>query len=262
MKRTNSFSLYAFIIALLVHLIIILILILLDQFKPIPPIQPKEERFKLSLDEYPNNQTPSVQKIFSTPTPQQKQSNRMLQTQPKPQIQVPVPLEPSFKPSPQIVEQKPTITLPIAPPAEKAPTQKSSGLYSILSKPDGSAETLKSAPKTNSNIQQLYGDKFDELSAGEREYLKQNLNEISNIAQKTLNRVGAAKIPNNYHTQSFNYYEFYLYPDGSISDIKFLLNGEMSILDDTSRITIEVSAHKFPRPKEKTLIRFKTRYSI
>jgi hypothetical protein len=58
MKRTQSFSLYALLIAVLIHFIIVLLLVLLDQFKPVPPpeqpSEPKEERFKLSMKERPN----------------------------------------------------------------------------------------------------------------------------------------------------------------------------------------------------------------
>lgn len=253
MKRTQSFSFYALLIALLVHLIIILFIMLLP--KPTPPIPHKEVRFKLSLSEYPNYQAPIIQKIISNPILHHTQSNRTIHSQ----IPIFVPLEPTFKSSPPIVEAKPTLTIPVVP-IERTPIKKPSGLYDILSKPDDSAENLKSDVKINSKIQQFYGDKLDELSAGELEYLKLNLNEIANTAQKTLNRVGNAKIPKNYYPNSQNQYEFYLYPDGSISEIKFTVNGETSVLDDISRMSIEFSAHKFPRPKEKTLIRFKTIY--
>jgi len=253
MKRTQSFSLYALLIALLVHIIVILLLMLLP--KPIPPIPPKEARFKLSLSEYPNYQAPTVRNIMSNPIPHHTQPNRIIHTQ----ISIPIPLEST----PQIVEPKLTVTIPVAP-VEKVPTKKPSGLYDILSRPDGSASTVstKNSARVSNDINELYGDKFNELSKEEKQYIEENLDEIGRIGQRTLNRIAEVKFPDGYNLHSNNLIEFYLYPDGSISEIRFLKHGQSSLVDDVTRMTIETSFHKFPRPRQKTLIHYNFIYSM
>ena len=55
---------------------------------------------------------------------------------------------------------------------------------------------------------------------------------------------------------------FYLHPDGSISNLHFLKNSQLAILDDTTKETIELAYAKYPRPQQKTLIRYRVWYNL
>lgn len=283
MKRTQSFSLYALLIALLVHIIIILLLMMINQLQPIvppktPPPEPKEERFKLSLKEMPNNKPEAIvkndiPKISPTlPIPRGEQLIKNTQPVPKPQVIKPTPpVTPAIKPTPPaaepISEPKKAFERHVAKPVatiERQPqVKKEQGLYDILSKADSSTqERQKSFTKISDSIQRLYGDKFNELSEGEQRYILDNQEVMRRITQGVLDRYGRSRIPDNIRTNDTNMIEFYLHPNGSISDVRFLKNSQLSILDDTTKEVIELAYAKYPRPKQKTLIRYRVFYNL
>ena len=283
MKRTQSFSFYALLIALLVHLIIILLLMILNQLKPAtPPIteppEPKVERFKLSLKEMPStkpeaiikNDIPKVVPTLSIPKGEQlikKTQNAPLQpitkpTPPTPTLTKPAP--PSAEPN---VEPKKAFERHVAKTVAEIQRQpqikKEQGLYDILSKADSSTqERPRSSTKVSDSIQRLYGDKFNELSEGEQRYILDNQEVMRRITQKVLDRYGHSRIPDNIRTQDTNMIEFYLHPNGSISDIRFLKNSQLAILDDTTKEVIELAYGQYPRPQQKTLIRYRVFYNL
>lgn len=283
MKRTQSFSLYALLIALLVHIIIILLLMMINQLQPLvppktPPPEPKEERFKLSLKEMPNNKPEAIvkndiPKISPTlPIPRGEQLIKNTQPVPKPQAVKPTPpVTPAIKPTPPaaepISEPKKAFERHVAKPVatiERQPqVKKEQGLYDILSKADSSAqERPKSFTKISDSIQRLYGDKFNELSEGEQRYILDNQEVMRRITQGVLDRYGRSRIPDNIRTNDTNMIEFYLHPNGSISDLRFLKNSQLSILDDTTKEVIELAYAKYPRPEQKTLIRYRVFYNL
>ncbi len=59
-----------------------------------------------------------------------------------------------------------------------------------------------------------------------------------------------------------NIIEFYLHPNGDISGLKIVDASGYEILDDTSLQTIEYSYHRYPLPKQKTLVRYKVGYYL
>lgn len=283
MKRTQSFSLYALLIALLVHIIIILLLMMINQLQPIvppktPPPEPKEERFKLSLKEMPNNKPEAIvkndiPKISPTlPIPRGEQLIKNTQPVPKAQAIKPTPpVTPAIKPTPPaaepISEPKKAFERHVAKPVatiERQPqVKKEQGLYDILSKADSSTqERPKSFTKISDSIQRLYGDKFNELSEGEQRYILDNQEVMRRITQGVLDRYGRSRIPDNIRTNDTNMIEFYLHPNGSISDVRFLKNSQLSILDDTTKEVIELAYAKYPRPEQKTLIRYRVFYNL
>ncbi|MFZ2890958.1 energy transducer TonB family protein, partial [Sulfuricurvum sp.] len=69
-------------------------------------------------------------------------------------------------------------------------------------------------------------------------------------------------IPLDVITNDRNMIEFNLHPDGSISDISFIQKSKIDILNDTTRETIELAYAKYPRPKEKILIRYRVHYDL
>jgi outer membrane biosynthesis protein TonB len=272
MKRTQSFSIYALLIALLVHFIIILLLILLDQFKPKLPLakpsEPREERFRLSLKERPNITKEAIVKN-DIPKPPTKLPIPRGEQLLKPSKRVPAPpvKQPISEPTPTPIEPKKAYephVAKIVATIEKTPIKKEQGLYDILSRPDPSAQEKpsQSTTKITDTIQRLYGDKFNELSEGEQRYIIDNQEAMRRITQGVLDRYGHSRIPDNIRTNDTNMIEFYLHPDGSISDLHFLKNSQLSILDDTTKEVIELAYAKYPRPQQKTLIRYRVWYNL
>jgi len=282
MKRNQTFSLYAFIIALLVHLIIALVLLLLNQFTPQTPPEPKpaEERFKLSLKEVPEakkeapvkNDIPAVQKTRPIPRGEQLVKPAQPVRVPKPEPVAPRPVPqvetavPDKRPEPT-PEPRKAFERHVAKPVatiEKTPVKKEPGLYDILSKADPSAQErpAQSTTRVSDSIQRLYGDKFNELSEGEQKYIIDNQEIMRRITQGVLDRYGRSKIPDSVRVNDTNMIEFYLHPDGSISNLHFLKNSQLAILDDTTKETIELAYAKYPRPQQKTLIRYRVWYNL
>jgi TonB family protein len=282
-RRGNSFSFYALIIALLVHLVVLLTLAFIERITPTPPTPPKEEkptesRFKVSLKEQPKapkealvkNTIPKPTKARPMPKgeqlkkqiPQSKpiiektQSTPALQPQPPKQETIPAPTEPKKAFERHVAKEVATIDHTPKPKKEK-------GLYDILSQADApSKSSSTSSAKVSDNIKKLYGDKFGELSEGEQKYILDNQEVMRRITQATLDRYGRSRIPDNLRTDETNMIEFYLHPDGSISDLRFLKNSQFSILDDTTKETIEIAYAKYPRPAQKTYIRYRVWYNL
>lgn len=120
----------------------------------------------------------------------------------------------------------------------------------------------KKLPKITDSIQPLYEDKFFTLSKEEQKYILDNQAEIDRITQNLSDRYRRSRIPDNIRINDTNMVEFYLYPDGSISDLRFLKNSQLSILNDTTRGVIELAYSKYPRPQQKTLIRYQVCYDL
>lgn len=277
MKRTDSFSLYAFIIALLVHFIILLLLILLDQFKPVPPppsqakksSEPNEERFRLSIKENPNVTKEAIVKndipktAPTLPIPRGEQLVKESQPLPKPLPPKPTPSVPEPIPEPKKAYER-HVAKSVADIERKLQPKKEFSLHDSLSKadPDARENLSRSFTKLSDSIQKLYGDKFNELSEGEQKYILDNQEVMRRITQNVLDRYGRSRIPDNVRTNDTNMIEFYLHPDGSISDLHFLKNTQLSILNDTTKEVIELAYSKYPRPQQKTLIRYRVWYNL
>jgi len=291
LHKRPSFSLYAFIIAILVHIIIVLLLAFIEKIAPTPPPKdekPSESRFKVSLKEQPKAQKESLVKnnipkmTKARPMPKGEQL-KQLTPKAKPQ--------PKVKPKEQVQEQqKQQKSTPIAQPTPIKPTSdpippepkkaferhvakkvatverkpKQEGLYDILSQADPAEpkSSSTSTSKVSSDIKKLYGDKFGELSEGEQKYILDNQEVMRRITQATLDRYGRSRIPDNLRADETNMIEFYLHPDGHISDIRFLKNSRFAILDDTTKETIEIAYSKYPRPAQKTYIRYRVWYNL
>ena len=285
----------AFLIALMFHLLLIMLFLLLGFYTPkaekIKP--PKEHRIKVSLKEKPkvtkdaavkNRSKPAKQKLMPKGKQLKKiQKKPFIKHTPKPPVK---PQKPITKIKPKKVEptkpkvsplppEKPYIPLkkkPIAKVDEnktKPPEKKSDRLYSFLSKKvatepvkESTKQSSKRESKLLSNIKDAYGESFGELSPGEQKYILDNQEVMRRITQQVLNRVGRVNIPRDMRVNSSNIVEFYLYPNGDISEIKFIDKSNFYILDDTTKETIEYAYSKYPRPEQKTRIRYKVGYYL
>ncbi|SFV75708.1 hypothetical protein MNB_SM-3-1144 [hydrothermal vent metagenome] len=139
--------------------------------------------------------------------------------------------------------------------------QKKPSLFDTLSKDHYQSQqtTQKPIPK---DIQALYGNQFQKLSQTQQKYIIDNQEIMRRITQEILNRVAMINLPTNFHINAQNVVEFYLYPNGDISDFKFLQKSGSVLLDETTKETIFYAYKKYPRPKEKTLIRYNVQYFL
>lgn len=290
-----SRSTAAFLIALMFHLLLLLLFMLLGYYTPkVDKVEPpKEHRIKVSLKERPkvakdaavkNKVQPTEQKLMPKGKQLEKiQQKPFIEHTPKPPVQPQKPVTRIEPKKPEPVERKISPLPPEKPyiPLKDKPTVKAdrnttepskkehNKLYSMLSKKvdttkqeADSKRSAKRESKLLNNIKDAYGETFGELSPGEQKYILDNQEIMRRITQQVLNRVGRVNIPNEMRVNSSNIVEFYLYPNGDISDITFIEKSNFYILDDTTRETIEYAYSKYPRPTEKTRIRYKVGYYL
>jgi outer membrane biosynthesis protein TonB len=151
----------------------------------------------------------------------------------------------------------------------KKETKKSTNpLYNLLSQ-DHSDEEVKQTKKTKTassgvlqNIKELYGDEFGKLTPGQQKYILDNQEIMRRITQEVLYRVARVNLPRDLNVNATNVIEFYLHPDGSMSDFRFIKKSGIYVLDETTKETIEYAYSKYPHPKEKTLIRYNVFYNL
>lgn len=113
-------------------------------------------------------------------------------------------------------------------------------------------------PQTIQEINELYGEEFGDLGTAQKDFIKNNLKNIGRITQQYLRypRVAA------YFEQSgVNAVEFYLHPNGDITDLKIIKSSGLNSFDAGTLNTIRLAYKDYPRPAEKTLIRIHVTYS-
>ncbi len=113
--------------------------------------------------------------------------------------------------------------------------------------------------QTRRDIDELYGEEFGDLGTAEKDFIRNNLRDIGRITQKYLEYPQVAAYLGQDGT---NAVEFYLHPNGDISDLKIIIGSEYKILDDNTLKTIQIAYKDYPRPKTKTLIRIRVRYYL
>ena len=148
----------------------------------------------------------------------------------------------------------------------KEPTLEESLLRSFASLPSVGSEGFSSPSiynfsknSQNQEIVELYGDDLDVLSLEERAFIENNLSIIGKITQSYLRY---PDIAGRIGQQGQNILEFYLYPNGDISDLKIVNSSGYSLLDNNSKHTVEIAYKDYPYPSVKTKIRIKVHYHI
>ncbi len=296
----------AFLIALLLHLLIFALFIILGMIIPTPQKadQPREQRMRVSLKEYPKakkdalvkndniqpavtppmpkgsqlqqlpSQAPSepAPRPTEQPLPPKKSEPSVAPEKPQPTVTKPPRVTPSPKPSPRplpVPKVAETPETPMEPQetAKETPTQR---LYNKLSTPTLSTASAEPKPKLSqekmrhftNDLKEAYGDTFAQLSAGEQKYILDNAEIMRRVTQEVLNRVASVSIPRELRVNDYNLIEFYLHPNGDISDVRLLRRSGFYKLDDTTVETIQYAYSRYPRPQQKTLIRFKFGYYL
>lgn len=276
MSRSSA----AFLIALLFHLLLIALFWIAVQQLSVAEKSPIKEpqRMKVSLKEQPKaakesfERKPVAPSPVAPPLPKGKQLKEITKEQFITPPQKQIPTQP-INLDQQKAEPKPPKTAPLPPKQEQLPLpqtpKKESSLYDRLSKPAPSSPKAEPTPQSTAresrigeNMRELYGDEFGKLSEGEQKYILDNQEIMRRITQEVLNRVGAVNIPQNLQVNRHNIVEFYLHPNGDISDLRFIERSGFYILDDTTKETIEYAYSRYPRPAQKTLIRYRVGYYL
>ncbi len=279
----------ALLIAIMFHALVLILFYYLLSISVKQTEKPQEQRIKVSLKERPKpveksaaleNKIPPVNKVPSLPKGKQLEKivPKLPKTEPALQKKKPQPQE-AEKPAPSPAAKKEEPSKEIEKPAyrhfEKTPSEsikitktpvKKSALYEKLSKQQAPQEQEKQKAEEGThvspNIQDAYGEAFGRLSEGEQKYIVDNQEIMRRITQEQLNRLGPVNIPRNLNVNTFNLIEFYLHPNGDISELRIITASGYEILDDTSLQTIEYSYHRYPLPAQKTLIRYKVGYYL
>ncbi|MDX9813065.1 MAG: hypothetical protein RBS91_00175 [Sulfurimonadaceae bacterium] len=279
-------SLFALFVAVLIHLLLAMFIWIATLISPKKDKPIEEERVKVSLKEYvPQKKPEPIVEPKTKPTqepieaPPMPKGSQLKELTPKP-IKPEKPIKYEEKKTPP---KKPTLNKPkeITPKIEPKPKfeplpsqkpmvelkpEKPKDEYSFLGDfiPDTKQkQESKSSSGGNitSDIRDLYGDEFGKLSSEQQKYILDNQEIMRRITQEVLNRVADVNLRGtNLSKNSVNIIEFYLHPNGDMSDFKFLTKSGYYELDRTTQETIEFAYARYPRPKEKTLIRYNVYY--
>ena len=121
---------------------------------------------------------------------------------------------------------------------------------------------IRNGGNISQDIKELYGEEFGKLTQGQQQYIIDNQEVMRRITQQVLTRVARVNLPRDLNVNRSNVVEFYLHPNGDMTDFKFLNKSGYYVLDDTTKETIEYAYSRYPRPKEKTLIRYNVYYNL
>ncbi len=263
--RRLFWSVATLIFILLLHVCMFIYLSSVDLPKPKIVEPKKSKKIRVSLLE--NLEASKEALVKNSIEPTQKKSPPIPKGS---QLKTPKPIQQEIQKEVQkpTTIQKPTHSKPsIDRVAHKEPkVAKKETLFDKLSKkiaPDQDQESkVYRHSKISQNIKDAYGEKFALLSLGEQKYILDNQEIMRRITQSTLERVGSVNIPNNLRINSSNLIEFYLMPNGDITEIKTIQKSGFFILDDTTIETIKYAYSKYPRPQQKTLIRYRFNYYL
>ncbi len=278
----------AFIIAFLFHILLLLLFFILLHFIPIHQhFPPKEHKIKISLRNF--HPSKPLKRIKKHNYGKKKQLKQPLTPPPMPKgSQLKKIIKQKYiqhkfktikivhkkikkirntvkKTQRVIIKQQKIKTINVI---NKQNNNNHSILYSFLKTPVSSKLYKKANRYTNQtsqvvqNIKKLYGETFGKLSAGEQKYILNNEQIMRRITQQILNRVGSVNIPNNLHVTTFNIVQFYLHPNGNMTDFKFIKKSNYYILDETTKETIQYAYSKYPLPAQTTLIRYRVNFFL
>ena len=284
-------SSFALFVALLIHFLVLLLFLRLAAISPeIKKEALEEKRLRVSLKELPKpkpvkKQTVSAkpEKIvkpepIAPPMPKGSQLKEIVTKPPVKYVPQAKPKKPKLNKIPKVQKQKPPVKkvqklpekkyyVPLVPlkkdEIKKEETAEMDWLLEDMSDEiQEEAKTQTSGASAGKNIKELYGDTFGELTKGQQEYIIDNQEIMRRITQATLTRQARVTDMHGINANRSNVIEFYLHPNGDMSDFRFLEKSGYFVLDDITKATIEYSYSKYPLPKEKTLIRYNVFYNL
>ena len=102
----------------------------------------------------------------------------------------------------------------------------------------------------------LYGDELGDYGLAEIDFIVNNLRDIGRITQYHINRRGYPREAALLGQSGKNIIEFYLHPNGDISELRVVASSNSIILDNDMQTNIKVAFREYPRPTTKVKIRF------
>lgn len=284
-------SYFALFVALLIHFILLLLFWLLGAVTPETKQQekPKEKRIKVSLKEAPKRVEKAEDRNVPTmapPMPKGSQLKEIAEPMKKPPIKyepkkieqqnspklstVPTKAEDKKEPKPKIEPLPPTKPYVMLTSQEEKKKKEEERDPLAWMKEDKSSEEVKDKKSEqqsgsnvlNSDLKELYGSEFGKLTPGQQKYLIDNQEIMRRITQEILNRIARVNIRHDMNINRTNIVEFYLHPNGDMTDFKFLQSSGYHILDTTTQETIEFAYSRYPRPAEKILVRYNVFYNL
>lgn len=140
---------------------------------------------------------------------------------------------------------------------------------SSISKPANSAQQAINYIQTQQiprdqkqDILELYGDTLGDFGTAELDFIINNLRDIGRITQAHINRRGYPKEAILLNQSGRNIVEFYLHPNGDISELSIIEGSRSNILDNDIQTTIKIAYKDYPRPSVKTKIRIYMSYRL
>lgn len=249
--RTMKNYIVALVFTILIHLLLF-INIKIEEPKVNSPQKstPSNIKYVKLLQPQPQvvEQKPAIKepakpiKKENKPTPKPKEYKKVSKEVKKVPKRTVEQKQPPTKP----IEQKPQTAQPAQPPV--------SPLESLLS-----YEKPKPKDRLTQSYLDLYGKEYDTFSKEQKKYLDNNLKNIGMITQRYLRY---PQIAIRTHQQGTNVVEFFLHPNGDISDLKLITPTYYGALDENSIHTIEIAYKDYPRPQEKTKIRIYVSYYL
>jgi len=244
----SSFSLF---VALLIHLVFVLFFILLYKITEKTPTVLKQKESRIKID---------LKQIKPKPIKHKKSGN----------IKKPPPPPKIAPPMPKGKQLKKLIKKPLIKYEEKKITKvknekpKYAWLKEDLQDDEVMKKIKKDVPSSSisNDLKKAYGDKFGKLTQGQKKYILDNQDIMRRITQQILTRVASVNLRAGMNVNKANLVEFYLHPNGDMTDFKFINKSGYYVLDDTTKETIEYAYSRYPRPKEKILIRYIIYYNL
>ena len=108
----------------------------------------------------------------------------------------------------------------------------------------------------------LYGDELGDYGFAEIDFIINNLRNIGRITQYHINRRGYPQSARLLKQQGKNVIEFYLHPNGDISELRVVSSANSIILDNDMLTNIKIAFREYPRPTSKVKIRFYMTYML
>lgn len=208
----------------------------------------------------PSNPPPQLQQKKSQITkPNQSQSKQS--QKPKP-IEKKIPITDTHQQAPQETKNLDAKDDQENSPQDSMPPSEAINSINQPSPPTPIQQSLSyqlADQQTKKNISEFYGAEFGQLGLEEQEYILNNLAYIGRITQSYLRYPPNAGM---LAQSGGNVVEFYLHPNGDISDLKIIKKSGFILLDRNSIKTIEIAYKDYPHPKTKTLIRFYINYYL
>lgn len=223
--------------SLIIYIIFFSILALLLSKKP---DFPKESRRVVNLGQITEEKTPPAKSSEQVQTKKQLLPKQQKTSAKRPEL----PKEPKNIKSYTKEQNK---TIPTTPQK-----QTLNPIFAQLN------ENFKTARKSGGGggdgmIKDLYGSEFEKMGKEEQKFVEDNLLGMGRTMQKYFDKVNRYNPP---HETGRADVEFYLHPNGDITDLKIIKSSGYKLQDKNALETVELAFKDFPRPKTKTKIRW------